>query len=384
MHIFIVGIDGYLGWPLAMHLAKLGHEVQGIDNLSRRTLVKSVGSTSAIPIIPLKGRVEVFEELYKIPIVGIKGDVANYPQLVGYFQHDFKPDAIVHLGEMPSAPYSMKGFDEASWTVENNVIGTLSLLWAMRETCPEAQLVKLGTMGEWGQPNVDIPEGWFELEHRERKDRMLFPKCPGSLYHGTKCADSINVEFACRVWGLRSTDIMQGVVYGTRTDEIAESGLATRFDLDHCFGTAINRFVAQAVINHPITPYGHGGQARGFLPLRDSIQCMTLAILNPPEAGEYRVFNQLEDVYGIKHLAELVYGAAGTMGLFPKIEYIENPRVEVEGHYYNPDHRHLLDLGYKPTANMQDELKFMFEDLLPHRERIEKVREMINPQIKWK
>ena len=272
----------------------------------------------------------------------------------------------------------------AIFTQTNNIIGTLVTVYAIKEVVPECHLVKLGTMGEYGTPNVDIPEGFFEIEYRGRKDRMMFPRKAGSWYHQTKVHDTNNVEMACRIWGLRSTDIMQGVVYGTRIDEMGEDErLLTRFDFDQSFGTAINRFCAQAVVGLPLTPFGKGLQRRGFLPLRDSMQCLTLALENPPEAGEYRTFNQFEEVYQIAELARKVQCIGNEMGLDVKINHVENPRVEEEEHYYNPDHQHLLDLGYKPTHDMDAELRIVLKDLMKYRERIEARKEAQFPDIRW-
>ena len=250
--------------------------------------------------------------------------------------------------------------------------------------CPDAHLIKLGTMGEYGTPNLDIPEGFFEIEYRGRKDRLPFPRQAGSWYHQTKVHDSNNVMMACRIWNLRSTDIMQGVVFGTRIDEMKDDErLLTRFDFDQCFGTAINRFCAEAVIGHPLSPYGKGHQLRGFLPLRDSMQCLTLTIDNPPESGEYRVFNQFEEVYDITVLAEKVQKVGTEMGLDVVIRNTENPRMEAEQHYYNPDHQHLLDLGYQPTHDMEQEMRVIFRDLIRYRLRIESKKHALLPDIFW-
>ena len=254
----------------------------------------------------------------------------------------------------------------------------------MRDVCPEAHLVKLGTMGEYGTPNVDIPEGFFEIEYRGRKDKLPFPRQAGSWYHQTKVHDSNDIMFACRVWGLRSTDIMQGVVFGTRIDEMGEDErLFTRFDFDQCFGTAINRYCAQAVIGSPLTPYGKGHQRRGFLPLRDSMQCLTIAIENPPSRGKYRVFNQFEEVYDLTELALKVQKVARKLGLEVEVRNVENPRVELEEHYYNPDHKHLLDLGYKPTHDIEAEMEIMLKDLVKYKQRIEARAHALIPDIRW-
>jgi len=383
MRILITGVDGYLGWPLAIHLAARGHEVAGIDNYARRGWVGEMGSQSAIPIAPMAARLHAYREHLGQNLRFYKGDLADYNFVLNAYR-SFRPEAIVYLGEMPSAPYSMLDVHTALYTQQNNVLGTLVTLHAMRDAVPDAHLVKLGTMGEYGTPGVDIPEGWFELDYRGRKERMLFPRRAGSWYHQSKVHDSHNVEMACRLWGLRSTDIMQGVVYGTAIDEIeGRPELATRFDFDQAFGTAINRFCAQAVIGLPLTPYGKGQQRRGFLALRDSIQCLTLATESPPESSDYRVFNQFEEVYSVMELAERVQRIGNESGLDVKIHPVENPRTEAEVHYYNPDHQQLLDLGYEPTHDMDAELRKVFRDLLPHRDRIEERKESQFPDIRW-
>jgi UDP-sulfoquinovose synthase len=383
MRVLIAGVDGYLGWPLAQHLSSRGHEVAGIDDYSRRRWVGEVGSQSAIPIAKMAERLEGFRETLGHNLRFFRGDLTDYDFVLQAYRA-FRPEAIVYLGEMPSAPYSMIDVHHAVYTQTNNVMGTLCTLFAMRDSVPECHLVKLGTMGEYGTPNVDIPEGFFEIEYRGRKDRMMFPRRAGSWYHQSKVHDTNNVEMACRFWGLRSTDIMQGVVYGTRIEAMSDDPrMATRFDFDQCFGTAINRFCAQAVIGLPLSPFGKGKQKRGFIPLRDSIQCMTLACENPPKGGEYRVFNQFEEVYSVMELAKRVQKVAGTLGLDVEIRPIENPRTEAEEHYYNPDHEHLLALGYEPTHDMDHEIKTMLEDLRPHAARIEARREAQFPDIRW-
>ena len=297
----------------------------------------------------------------------------------------FQPECIVHLGENPSAPYSMIDQAHATWVHQNNVIGSLNILYAMKEAAPDAHLVKLGSMGEYGQPNVDIPEGYFEVEFRGRKDFLPFPRQGGSWYHQTKVHDTNNTIFACKIWGLRSTDIMQGVVYGSRIDEMGDNDprLRTRLDFDECFGTAINRFCCQAAVGEPLTPFGLGTQKRTFLPLRDSMECLTLALTNPPEFGEYRTFNQFEETYNIYELAEKVKKVANEIGLNSEIHRTDNPRIEKEKHYYNPDHQNLLELGYVPKHAMDSELKSMLEDLVKNKERILKVKDVLIPQIRW-
>jgi UDP-sulfoquinovose synthase len=272
----------------------------------------------------------------------------------------------------------------AVFTQTNDLVSTLNILFAMRDVCREAHLVKLGTMGEYGTPNVDIPEGFFEIEYRGRKDTLPFPRQAGSWYHWVKVHDSNNIMFACRIWGLRSTDVMQGVVFGTRIDEMNDDErLLTRFDIDQSFGTAVNRFCAQAAIGHPITPFGKGHQRRGFLPLRDSMQCLMLALENSPQIGEYRVFNQFEEVYDVTELALKVQKVGCGLGLNVQVRNLENPRIEKEEHYYHPDHQHLLDLGYRPTHDVEAEMRIMLTDLIKYRDRIEAKRDVLIPDIRW-
>jgi UDP-sulfoquinovose synthase len=383
MRVFIAGVDGYLGWPLAQYLASRGYDVAGADMFLRREWVSEMGSDSMLPIEPMDTRTEVFAEHFPAGLKFFEGDLREYSFLESIFT-EFQPDAVVHLGEMPSAPYSMIDVAHTTFAQANNIVSTLNLLYAMRDLQPDAHLVKLGTMGEYGTPNLDIPEGFFEVEYRGRKDVLPFPRQAGSWYHWSKVHDSNNIMFACKIWGLRSTDIMQGVVFGTRIDEMGDDPrMLTRYDIDQCFGTAVNRFCAQAVIGHPLTPFGKGFQKRGFLPLRDSMQCLTLALENPPKPGEYRVFNQFEEVYDVTELALKVKRVGDDLDLDVEIRNIENPRLESEDHYYSPDHQHLLDLGYQPTHDVEAEMKIMMGDLLSHRDRIEQYHEVLIPDIRW-
>lgn len=383
MRVLIAGIDGYTGWALAQYLTTRGHEVAGADLMLRREWVAEVGSTSAIPITSREERMAAFREHYHRTLDFRVGDLADY-DFVGQLFTDFQPEAIVHLGQMPSAPYSMMDQKHCVWTQVNNITSNLNLLWAMREICPDAHLVKLGTMGEYGTPAIDIPEGFFEVEFRGRRDRLPFPRQAGSWYHQSKVHDSHNTHFATRIWGLRATDIMQGVVFGTRWGGMVDDPrLATRLDFDQCFGTAINRFCCQAVVGHPLTLFGAGGQKRGFLPLRDALHCMALTIEHPPEAGEYRVFNQFAEAYTIAELAEMVKEVGDGLGLEVVIHHYENPRKEAEEHYYNPDRDNLLQIGYRPSLDVKSEVAIMLEDLLQHRETIKTRRDILVPDIRW-
>ena len=381
--VFIAGFDGYLGWPLAQYLAARGHIVAGADAFLRRAWVAEVGGISALPIFAIEERLQAFEARYGYRPDFREGDFLDY-EFLRDFLAEVQPDAIVHLGEMPSAAYSMIDQSHTVFTQQNNVIGNLNMLWAIKEVCPEAHLVKLGTMGEYGTPGIDIPEGFFEVEFRGRKDNLPFPRQAGSFYHWSKVHDSNNTMFACKIWGLQSTDIMQGVVFGTNIDEMSgDPRLSSRLDFDQCFGTVINRFCCQAVIGHPLTLFGQGLQKRGFLPLRDSMQCLTIAIENPPEDGEYRVFNQFEECYSIDELAEIVQQVGGECGLDVEIHHYDNPRQEAEKHYYNPDHEKLRNLGYHPTHDVASEVRLMLFDLMKHRERIQAKQSILIPDIRW-
>jgi UDP-sulfoquinovose synthase len=383
MKVLIAGIDGYLGWTLAQHLGAKGHEISGIDNFCRRSMVNEIGSWSATPIKRIDDRIEALKEIHGIDVDFFPGDLKEYHFTKGVIKR-VKPDAIVHFGEQPSAPYSMMDAKHAIDTQVNNLVGTMNIVYGVHREVPKCHILKLGTMGEYGTPNLDIPEGFFDIDFRGRRDRLPFPRLAGSWYHWSKVHDSNNIMFACKLWGLRSTDIMQGVVYGTRIDTMSDDRLLTRFDFDEAFGTAINRFCAQSVIGHQLTPYGRGGQRRGFIALRDSMQCLTLALENPPQEGEYRVFNQFDEVYNIYELAEHVVRAAKKKGIDAEISNIENPRVEAEEHHYNPDSEGLRKLGFKPTKLLPDELSIMFDDLKRFRDRIEEKRERIMPRIKWR
>jgi len=383
MRILVLGGDGYLGWPTAMYLTRHGHEVHIVDNYLRRRMHSEAGSGSLTPIAPdLATRTRVWHEVTGTTITATEGDLTEWP-LVEQLFREFSPDTVIHYGEVPSAPYSMMDRDRAALTQYNNVISTLNVLWAMHAYAPDSHLVKLGTMGEYGTPNIDIEEGWIEIAHNGRSDRMLYPKMPASLYHCSKVHDSTNIEFCCRVWGLRATDLNQGVVYGTDTEETRlDDRLATRFDYDGVHGTALNRFCVQAVIGHPLTPYGKGGQTRGFLNILDTLRCVELASLKPAAPGEFRVFNQFTEQFSINELAELVCRAAKEVGIDAEIRHVDNPRVEKEEHYYNARHTALVDLGLEPHLLSETLVGDMFEVIQRHRGRV--IAEHIMPATTWR
>src|SRR5438067_752700 len=336
MKILILGGDGYLGWPTAMYLSRAGHDVAVLDNFAKRRWELELNVEPLLPIQTLHDRVRSWRETAGKHIELFVGDLRNYGVVEGVLD-SFRPDAIVHYGEQPSAPYSMVDHNRSVFTQINNVTGTLNLLWAMKKLGLPCHLVKLGTMGEYGTPNIDIEEGFIEIEHKGRRDVLPFPCQPGSFYHLSKVHDSHNIRFACRAWKIAATDLHQGVVYGIETDETCmDAKLATSFHYDDVFGTALNRFCVQAVAEIPITVYGQGGQRRGFLNMRDTLRCVELAILHSPQAGDHRVFNQFTESFTILELAALVKTQASKLGLDTEIEHLENPRIEKEEHHYNP------------------------------------------------
>jgi UDP-sulfoquinovose synthase len=381
MRVLVLGGDGYLGWPTAMNLSAHGHEVAVADNYLRRQLVTRAGSDSLTPILTLPQRASAWQEVSGHAIDVHLIDLRDY-DLLSRLMRDFQPDAVVHYGQIPSAPYSMQGRPQAVFTQLNNVENNLNVIFAILEHNPDCHLVKLGTMGEYGCPNIDIEEGYLEIEHNGRTDTLPFPKVPHSWYHASKVADSTNIHFASRVYGLRATDLNQGVVYGVHTDEtLLDDRLLTRFDYDEQFGTALNRFCLQAAIGHPLTVYGSGGQTRGFLNIRDTLACVELALLNPAEQGEMRVYNQFTESFSIRDLAIVVQHAGKELGLDVAIGEVENPRTEAQEHYYNPTHTKLLDLGLKPTLLSDDLVTDTLDTLMKYQHRA--VREAIAPRTRW-
>jgi UDP-sulfoquinovose synthase len=381
MRILILGGDGYLGWPTALRFSARGHEVSVVDNFSRRRWHTEHGTASLTPIGELDQRIAAWREVSGEQIRSYVGAVED-GDFLDEVVAETKPEGVVHYGQQASAPFSMLSRERAVETQHANVIGNLNLLFSMRDHVPDAHLVKLGTMGEYGQPEIDIEEGYIEIEHKGRKDTLPYPKLPGSLYHCSKVHDSTNIHFACRTWGLRATDLNQGVVYGVETEETArDERLVTRFDYDELFGTVLNRFCVQAVIGHPLTVYGAGHQTRGFLNIRDTLACVELAALNPAERGEFRVFNQFTEQYSVLGLAELVKEAGEHLGYSVEIQHYDNPRVEKEEHYYNAIHTKLLDLGLQPTLLGEELVESIIHAIERHKGRV--IETAIDPQTRW-
>jgi len=382
LKVLILGADGYLGWPSCLYFSRKDHDVIGVDNYFRRNASIELDCESLINIPNLIRRTHIWEDIARKKIRVHIGDVTNYDFLLSIFR-EYKPDTVVHYAEQPSAPYSMICRDKAAFTVQNNLISTLNILYAVKEVNPECHIIKLGTMGEYGTPNIDIEEGWLEIEHKGRKDKFLFPRQAGSLYHTTKVQDTDMIWFYVRTWGLKVTDLMQGPVYGLSVDESElDDRLMTSFHYDEVFGTVLNRFIVQAVAGYPLTVFGKGNQTRGFLNLKDTMQCVYLSAMNPPEKGQLRVFNQLTELFSVNQLASRVKAVGDRLGYNVQIDRIENPRIEKEDHYYNVKYTGLLELGLQPHYLTDEILEGFFSVTDRYKSRIN--RDAFLKGISWK
>ena len=365
-----------------MRFSARGHDVVIVDNFSRRRWHHEHSTDSLTPIRSLADRISAWREVSGREIQALVGNIED-GEFLDRVVAQTMPDAVVHYGEQPSAPYSMISRRHAVETQQTNVIGNLNLLWSLRDHVPDCHLVKLGTMGEYGTPNIDIEEGFIEIEHKGRKDTLPFPKLPGSLYHCSKVHDSTNIHFACRMWGLRATDLNQGLVYGIETDETKlDERLCTRFDYDEIFGTVLNRFCVQAVIGHPLTVYGKGGQTRGALNIRDTLQCVELAVETPADAGEFRVFNQFTEQFSVMEFADIVKRSSAELGYEVEIQHFSNPRVELEEHYYNAANTKLRDLGLQPHLLGDELVRSMLSTIERHKDRV--ISRAIAPKTQWR
>jgi UDP-sulfoquinovose synthase len=381
MKILILGGDGYLGWPTAMALSCKGHEICIMDNYLRRNIARETCSEALMPNPNMHERTRIFEEISGKQIEVIVGDCTDFHKLADIIRN-IEPDTIIHYAEQPSAPYSMRGFDEASVTFHNNMGTTFNLIWAVLKFAPNCHIIKLGTMGEYGTPNIDIEEGWLEVEHNGRCQKFLYPRQAGSLYHTTKVLDTDLLWFYVRTYGLRVTDLMQGPVYGlTTTESEWDERLLPNFHYDDIFGTAVNRFLVQAVAGIPLTVYGKGGQTRGYLNLKDTLQCLDLALNNPANSGDLRILNQFTEQFSVNELAERVSRVGNVMGLNVQTKSIENPRKEPEDHYYNAKHQGLMEMGLKPHYMTDEVLAEMLEQVISFKDKIDISK--ILPRVKW-
>tara|TARA_Y100000310_G_scaffold327344_1_gene393557 strand:+ start:4119 stop:5408 length:1290 start_codon:yes stop_codon:yes gene_type:complete len=402
MRVLVLGADGYLGWPTCMYLARKGHEVMATDGMLKRKWEVEVSGKPINPPRPYQQRAKLWNHLRDdgqannvgwaaescpIEYITYPINIADNPASLYRLVDTFRPEGIVHYAEQPSAPYSQATRRSAVNTQTNNIVGTLNLIFATAHLAEKPHIVKLGSMGEYGTPNLPIREGWLDVTVwdglKRYRDRVLYPKRPGSWYHLSKVHDSHNLEFACRTYGLRCTDLNQGVVYGVNTDETAiHPDLRTSLHYDAIFGTAINRFCAQAATGVPLTVYGEGGQTRGFLDIRDTLRCVELALDNPPASGEFRVFNQFTQVFTIQELALFIRRALGRYRIDVQIENVENPRVEAEQHFYAPKATGLKELGLDPHLLSEDLICDLVKKFMEHRDEIN--LESIQPSIKWR
>jgi UDP-sulfoquinovose synthase len=382
MNVLVIGGDGYCGWATSLYLSSRGHDVTIADSLIRREWDREHGLDSLVPIASTRRRIDEWSRLTGRTIRFEQIDVTDYDALCRVVR-DTAPDAVVHFGQQRSAPFSMIDREHAVRTHLNNTVGNMNVLWALHENAPHAHLVKLGTMGEYGTPNIDVEEGFIEIEHNGRSDRLPFPKQPGSFYHLTKVSDSDQIYFASRIWGMRATDLNQGVVYGTFTEQTALSpALANRYDYDHIFGTVLNRFCVQAALGHPLTVYGRGGQTRSFLDIRDTVRCVEIAIEHPAREAEYRVFNQFTEMFAVEELAERVARVARERGLACEIAHVANPRVERESHYYNCVNTNLRSLGLEPTPLSDETIAGLIDLAREHAARVD--LQLIPPRVAWR
>ena len=386
--VIVTGCDGYIGFPLTLKLVKDGHKVIGIDNFSRRQNVKSMGSDSAIKIHSPQERTEILQSIGNYRFFDYS---TISPINMDALFLSFPPDAVINLAQQPSAPWSHKSQTHTLTTNTNNTNGVLNLLYSIKKHAPDAHLIHIGTMGEYDPTvNVPIPEGFFRFIRKFRlSNKSLFPRRPGSFYHASKVASTYYIDLACRTWGLRATDIMQGIVFGVWTRESDDHNTHTRLDIDEAFGTVLNRFILQAYFGQPLTIFGSGDHQRGFLSLYDSIQCLNIALLNPPKESEYRTWNQLFLTLTMNQVADIVVDAAEYFGHNPDIKYIPSPRTEhTQEHYYNPETKILKNLGYIPNIDtpeaIRDEIWHIFDLLKIHPPDPNLINVIQNPQIKWK
>ena len=381
MRVLILGGDGYLGWPTAIHLSARGYEIAVADNYLRRSLCREQNVVPLCAVPDLDERVALWKQCSGHTIRPFIGDLTDWSFVETLFTA-FTPDAVVHYAEQPAAPYSMLDRPAAMLTLNNNLNVTANLIFAVRKFCPDAHIVKLGTMGEYGTPNIDIEEGWIDVHHKGRDQTFLFPRQAGSLYHTTKIMDTDLLWFYVRMWDIRVTDLMQGPVYGIFTEETGQDRrLLPFFNYDEIFGTVLNRFVVQAAIGYPLTVYGQGGQTRGYLNIKDTLNCIRLALETPAAKGELRILNQFTETFSVNELASRVQKVGNRMGLQVAVEHRDNPRKEAEEHYYNPRHTGLLDLGLEPGYLTDEVLAAMIEFALAHRDQIN--REQIFRKVQW-
>lgn len=391
-HVLILGGDGYLGWPTALRFSKLGYQVTVVDNYFRRSACTQSNSYLLYEVPTLVDRAKKWKELTGLEISVVIADLAVPQNMYSLFQgtanYSFGenygiPNTVVHYAEQPSAPYSIQNFTNADFTLINNLRVTNNLIWAVKDCAKDAHIIKLGTMGEYGTPDIDIEEGWLEVEHKGRSDKFLFPRQASSLYHTTKIMDTDLLWFAVRTWGIKVTDLMQGPVYGIDTEETKlHPDLRTIFNYDEIFGTVLNRFITQAICKYPLTIYGKGGQTRGYLNINDTLQCLVAACKNPADPGELKIFNQIVETFSVMDLADWVQRVGNQRGHDVTLNSVENPRIEREEHYYNPVYQGLKDMGVDPTFLTEEILNGIFETVEKYSDSV--VTETFFTGVTWK
>jgi UDP-sulfoquinovose synthase len=389
-----LGGDGYLGWPTAMYFSNRGYDVTVVDNYLRRNACTELDTGMLYPVPTLIERAKIWHEKTGKEIKVVIGDLTA-PELMrslfnGHITYNWAvnkqftgiPDTVIHYAEQPSAPYSLYNYHYADLTVTNNLRVTNNLVWAIRDYARDTHIIKLGTMGEYGTPNIDIEEGWLEIEHKGRQGKFLFPRQASSLYHTTKIMDTDLLWFGVRMWDLRVTDLMQGPVYGIETEEMQiDDRLKTIFNYDEIFGTIVNRFIVQAIVDYPLTVYGKGGQIRGYLNIKDTLQCVHMSEKTPAKKGELRIFNQIMETFSANQLAEITQRTGNKLGYDVKIDHLENPRKEAEEHYYNPTYQGLIDIGVKPHYLTDEVMEGMFRVVEQYKDNIRK--DVIFKGVKW-
>ena len=394
MHVLVLGGDGYLGWPTAMYFSARGYEVTVVDNYLRRNNCQNLDVGMLYPVPTLIQRAQIWHEKTGHEIKVVIGDLADPEIMRSLFDGRVKynwannqvftgiPETVVHHAEQPSAPFSLIDYAHADLTLVNNLRVTNNLMFAIRDFSRDTHIIKLGTMGEYGTPNIDIEEGWLDIEHKGRKGKFLFPRAAGSIYHTTKVMDTDLLWFGVRMWDLKVTDLMQGPVYGIETEESKiDDRLKTLFNYDEIFGTIINRFVVQAIVDYPLTVYGKGGQTRGYLNIKDTLQCIHISEQNPADKGELRIFNQIMETFSVNELATKVSEVGKSLGYKVKIDSLENPRKEAEEHYYNPTYQGLIELGVEPHYLTDVVMAGMFNIVEKYKDTIR--QDVIFKGIKW-
>ena len=394
MSILILGGDGYLGWPTAMHFSNRGYDVTVVDNYFRRNACTEMGVSMLYPIPDLLERAKIWHEKTGKEIKVVLGDLTEPAFMRSLFNGGVEynwcldskfsgiPETVIHYAEQPSAPYSLYNYKYADITLVNNLRVTNNLVWAIKDFARDTHIVKLGTMGEYGTPDIDIEEGWLDIEHKGRSGKFLFPRQAGSLYHTTKIMDTDLLWFAVRMWDFKVTDLMQGPVYGVETEEtLIDDRLKPIFNYDEIFGTIVNRFIVQAIVDYPLTVYGLGGQTRGYLNIKDTLQCVHLAEQNPAGKGKLNIYNQIMETFSANTLAELTQKVGRNLGYDVKIDHLENPRKEAEEHYYNPTYQGLQDLGVVPHYLTEESMEGIFKVVEKSKENIRK--DVIFKGVKW-